>query len=373
MVVYEYDSAGSYNMNISAKVCKAREYLSSALQQQINNNNPPHVISDKTTSIITSTVNYEHKPLSHHSELLANRKCYYKQIKASKILSSLVSSDSIFQVSSSDAMNDDMMNDVENVREADECNNSSRDNYHSHHVVSDSHGIDDDHPAASTTTTSTVDIQTSTDPNSFEQLSNDLNHTQDADGDVAASNTTSFDKLHMKGFYAIQELLCQNKSKLNNVELRDPTNRKVTNAAYCYDNTPFEGWRKEISVRMSGKSQGTLDIHYIAKNRKRRFRSKNDIMNYLTQNNLPLIDINKFEFRSVFCVCHSIEDTSRSYLECSFGKTGCNRWVHPECVGLGVRTEQELKLLPRVTCPFCTAYLSGNQEMSGLLDQQSVM
>ena len=63
----------------------------------------------------------------------------------------------------------------------------------------------------------------------------------------------------------------------------------------------------------------------------------------------------------------------RSYIECSFGHAGCNRWIHPECVGLGARSEQELTLLPRVICPFCAHYLEGVGQLDAILESSDIL
>lgn len=373
--------------SISARVDKARELLSTALQQQVDCCLLPHCTSSTTGASTISSSFYEHK--QHHSDLLARRKCYYRQIKASKMLSRLAFDPSFRDVT---AMNQQIP--VGEVGICGDCNVDERITT-VHIVTCDSLDRMNEEIVASASTstaqpveppvtcTSIIELPTIIEPTIRDLLSDDQTYvdaTENVASDIAMSHT-SIKRLKMRGFYAIKELIDRNKSVLqNNVELRDPENRKTTNAAYCYDDTPFEGWRKEISVRMSGKSQGSLDIHYIAKSTKRRFRSQNEIARYLSQNNnnnnsnLPMIDISRFEFRSVFCVCHSTEDPSRSFLECSFGRTGCNRWMHPECVGLGCRTEHELKLLPRVTCPFCSAYLTDTGELSKLSsNQQPIM
>lgn len=368
-------------MSISARVDKARELLSTALQQ-VDSSLFPHIIATDPTHTSTTSF-FEHKQ-QHHSDLLVRRKCYYKQIKASKMLSRLAYDPSfrdatamnqqipVGEVGIGDRKVDDGNIDkgIMTVHIA-ACDSLDR---MDEEIVASAPASTADLDQPEEPVTSTIDFSElpTIEPATCEQLPDD--QTEDVAGDIVM-NHPSIKRLKMRGFYAIKELIARNKSVLQNVELRDPENRKTTNAAYCYDDTPIEGWRKEISVRMSGKSQGSLDIHYIAKSTKRRFRSQNEIARYLSQNNLPLIDdINRFEFRSVFCVCHSTEDPSRSFLECSFGRTGCNRWMHPECVGLGFRTEHELKLLPRVTCPFCSAYLTDTGELSKLsFNQQPIM
>lgn len=374
-------------MSISARIDKAREFLSTALQQVDSNFSLLPLISTDNLTGTSTTSFYEHK--HPHSEVLVRRKCYYKQIKASKMLSRLAYDPSFRDVT---AMNQQIpvgelgISGVKCDHEVDDCNIDehiaavhialcdSMDRMDVDNVtLASAPTVDLDQPEKPVTSIIDFSELPTIEPEQLPHDQTHLNVTEDVDNDIMM-NHTSIKRLKMRGFYAIRELIAQNKSALPNVELRDPETRKTTNAAYCYDDTPIEGWRKEISVRMSGKSQGSLDIHYIAKSTNRRFRSQNEIARYLSQNNLPLIDIKRFEFRSVFCVCHSTEDSSRSFLECSFGRTGCNRWMHPECVGLGCRTEHELKLLPRVTCPFCSAYLTDTGDLSNLsLNQQPIM
>jgi hypothetical protein len=47
------------------------------------------------------------------------------------------------------------------------------------------------------------------------------------------------------------------------------------------------------------------------------------------------------------------------YLECSYGKAGCNGWVHPHCVGLNIQTPLEIYGMENVICPYCAYYLDG--------------
>jgi hypothetical protein len=135
-----------------------------------------------------------------------------------------------------------------------------------------------------------------------------------------------------------------------------PTLLVATNPAYSYEDTPLPGWRKNICVRMGGKTQGTLDVTYSPPERSKRLRSKIELQAYLTRYNLSNTLSNRFDFRNVFCVCHANED-SGSYLECSYGKAGCNKWLHSQCVGLGRMNEKQLREMETVICPLCTVYL----------------
>jgi hypothetical protein len=189
------------------------------------------------------------------------------------------------------------------------------------------------------------------------------------------SSAATIDKLNMDGFEGIQRFLDKYKLheggrrsdrpyiSLGDLGMIEGWTTILTNAAYCYDNTPAEGWRREVAIRMSGKSRGSTDIHYVTPDKSRRFRSRQELQSYLSRMSTSADFINKFDFRAAFCTCHQNEDHSRSYLECSYGLAGCNRWVHPECVGLGVRSEQELALMPKVVCPLCTAYLESTGQL----------
>lgn len=183
------------------------------------------------------------------------------------------------------------------------------------------------------------------------------------------------DRLLMSGFAEVKSLL-QKKDvdspsgrqrtpyvSLGELGIAEGWTTSVTNAAYCYDHNPAEGWRREVSIRMSGKSRGSIDIHYVTPDKTRRFRSRQDLQSYLTKINASSNFINAFDFRTLFCLCHDNEDPSRSFVECSYGLAGCNKWLHPECIGLGRRTDKELELMPKVICPYCAAYLKGTGEL----------
>ena len=173
----------------------------------------------------------------------------------------------------------------------------------------------------------------------------------------------SSDRMHMSGFAGIAKKLPSIHPAdvtltlwgLDKFELW-PSQVVTTNPSYTYEDNPLPGWSKNICVRMGGKLQGSLEITYCPPERTRRLRSKIEILAYLTRYNLSTYLTSRFDFRSVFCVCHTPED-SGSYLECSFGRAGCNRWLHSHCVGLGKRKEGELRDMATVICPLCTVYL----------------
>ena len=171
------------------------------------------------------------------------------------------------------------------------------------------------------------------------------------------------DRMHMSGFAGIaRNLSHMHPAEVNmtlwGVDSFDQWSSLVvsTNPSYSYEDNPLPGWSKNICVRMGGKNQGSLEITYSPPERTRRMRSKMEIQSYFTKYNLPNSLVSRFDFRSVFCVCHTPEDGG-SYLECSFGRAGCNRWLHPQCVGLGKKKEGELRDMVTVVCPFCTVYL----------------
>lgn len=173
----------------------------------------------------------------------------------------------------------------------------------------------------------------------------------------------SSDRMHMSGFAGIAKKLPSMHPAdvtltlwgLDKFELW-PTQLVATNPSYTYEDNPLPGWSKNICVRMGGKLQGSLEITYCPPERTRRLRNRIEILAYLTKYNLSTYLTSRFDFRSVFCVCHTPED-SGSYLECSFGRAGCNRWLHSHCVGLGKRKEGELRDMATVICPLCTQYL----------------
>lgn len=171
------------------------------------------------------------------------------------------------------------------------------------------------------------------------------------------------DRMHMLGFAGIAKKL----SLMHPAEVtlslwgldqfeHWATQVVATNPSYTYEDNPLPGWSKNVNVRMGGKAQGSLEITYSPPERTKRLRSKIEILAYLARYNLSSSLATRFDFRAVFCVCHTPED-SGSYLECSFGRAGCNRWLHSQCVGLGKRKEGELRNMRNVVCPLCTVYL----------------
>lgn len=171
------------------------------------------------------------------------------------------------------------------------------------------------------------------------------------------------ERMHMSGFAGIaKKLPLMHPAEVNmalwgvdNFE-QWPSLLVTTNPSYSYEDNPLPGWSKNICVRMGGKSQGSLEVTYSPPDRTRRLRSKLEVQAYAMRYNLSSSLSSRFDFRSVFCVCHTPEDDG-NYLECSFGRAGCNRWLHPECVGLGKRKEGQLRDMATVICPLCTVYL----------------
>ena len=176
-------------------------------------------------------------------------------------------------------------------------------------------------------------------------------------------------KLSMQGFAAVKDFMQSSRARcpcffsMGDLGIQEGWSTSASNVAYYFEDCPLQGWRKEISIRMSGKSRGSTDIHYIKPDRTGRLRARQDLQQYFTQNGISLGMMSMFEFRSAFCVCHEPEDSDSSYLECSYGLAGCNRWLHPECVGLGLRVEEELQRMPPVICPLCANYLRGTGEL----------
>jgi hypothetical protein len=171
------------------------------------------------------------------------------------------------------------------------------------------------------------------------------------------------DRMHMLGFAGIAKKLsllhpAEVTLSLWGLESFDQWASQVvaTNPSYTYEDNPLPGWSKNVCVRMGGKAQGSLEITYSPPERTKRLRSKIEILAYFARYGLSSSLATRFDFRAVFCVCHTPED-SGSYLECSFGRAGCNRWLHSQCVGLGKRKEGELRNMRNVVCPFCTVYL----------------
>ena len=173
----------------------------------------------------------------------------------------------------------------------------------------------------------------------------------------------SSDRMYMSGFAAIAKVLPwihpgDVSMTIWGLESFDKwyTLRGPSNPSFTYDNVPMPGWQKNVSVRMGGKTQGTLEVSFTPPDGKRRLRNKIELTEYLTRTCQSTNIASRFDFRGVYCVCHEHEDGG-SYLECSFGRAGCHGWLHPQCVGLGRRGEHELRQMATVVCPFCTIYL----------------
>lgn len=137
---------------------------------------------------------------------------------------------------------------------------------------------------------------------------------------------------------------------------------------FCFDGDPMPGWHRLLYLRLSGKTKGRVDIHYRSPENSHRIRSRSDLIPYSLQSNLTVgssFPIDRFSFSVPFCVCQQPEaaDSPLAYIECSHGKCGCNGWVHPVCVGLGNCSEEEMQRLPRIICPFCTAYLEATDSL----------
>ena len=174
----------------------------------------------------------------------------------------------------------------------------------------------------------------------------------------------------------------------------DPVENVITAVSFTYEDNPLPGWRRELVLRLSGKSAGRLEVQYSNPQRDRHLKSFGEVQTYFEEqidqmessgdstlfrildlqenycddesrraavrDTLKSAKIRKlFDFNAVFCICQCSEDPYRNYIECSYGKIGCSRWIHPECVGLGSRAKHELDTFPKVVCPFCTAYIRG--------------
>jgi hypothetical protein len=156
-----------------------------------------------------------------------------------------------------------------------------------------------------------------------------------------------------------------NSSSSSSSQQQQSQEKILTGVSFLYENDPYPGWTKEILLKLTGKNKGNLIISYFNHyDTTRKFTNHEEIRSFFIQesNKLPFLKdqgIEKFDFSSVFCICQKKEDPFRNYVECSYGKCGCNTWIHPECVGLGSRSEKELKDFHKVICPFCSIYLMG--------------
>jgi len=178
------------------------------------------------------------------------------------------------------------------------------------------------------------------------------------------------DKLSERGFNKLRRNLKRSNSSMYLTVGDAGRGGGFSHAAFCYDG-PMPGWTREVSVRVAGKSRGELDVHFVSEQGKR-LKSRQALAEYLARSNLLAALLTRFDFHKVYCVCHTTEDNSRPYLECSYGFAGCNQWVHPECVGLGRRSNEECSLLPRVVCPFCSHYLRGAGELADIVGEDGL-
>lgn len=169
--------------------------------------------------------------------------------------------------------------------------------------------------------------------------------------------------LRLDGIQNIQSNLV----KINNGHIKPQISIRIkaydnqpSGVSYIYTNNPLPGWKKEIIIRVSGKTRGRAEVQYIHENRK--LRNKTDLMTFVEKNPGFLSQIKLFEFKSTNCICHSfVSDGSRKRLKCQFGYCGCESFFHPECVGMGLKTNSQFNQLLKDSfiCPFCTFYLEG--------------
>jgi hypothetical protein len=158
------------------------------------------------------------------------------------------------------------------------------------------------------------------------------------------------------------------------------------NPVFSYLNDTLPGWRRDITLNI-GKSQGTLLSSYMPPDGSRRVKSKHDLKLYLESHETTLEELFRanlqpyvlsseamprtLELKTVYCVCHQ-PAMKGPYLECSYGFCGCQGWVHPECVGLGPMTEEEMEEIESVVCPLCTCYLEGINDTASMENKMFV-
>jgi hypothetical protein len=149
----------------------------------------------------------------------------------------------------------------------------------------------------------------------------------------------------------------QSMDELINEDGVNKKSRIVNNRIALYENNPVFGWTKEIVCNSEGQTVGVYLTPQIDGPKRKRIRGKVELQNYISVTGLSKDIMKHFVFGNVFCLCHQIED-HKKYFACAWGKEGCNRWFHAECVGI-----QENKLASFVEefiCPLCTAYLRKN-------------
>lgn len=193
----------------------------------------------------------------------------------------------------------------------------------------------------------------------------------DIEANLPSSDAEPADGLCVEGFRSVEDVV--RSLSADQVERVSPrvviqtSLSALLSVTFVYCNNPLNGWEKHICLRLGGgKTRGRSDVRYVAPLTGRRLRSKPELLLHAERAGLPASFADQFDFRQVFCVCQTPQSPHRNYLECSFGYCGCNSWVHPECVGLGHQSLEQLQHMGPVICPLCTAYLEG----AGKLDEQ---
>ena len=130
---------------------------------------------------------------------------------------------------------------------------------------------------------------------------------------------------------------------------------RVVKAGYILecDNTPFVGWKKMLINNRNSRNP-IFETCYAAPDCDVKLKNASDVLGYLKQYDVPLMLARLFDFRAVFCVCHTID--YGNYVDCAFGAGGCNGWIHPTCVVLGNIPEEKYKT-EKFVCPHCVEYL----------------
>lgn len=173
-----------------------------------------------------------------------------------------------------------------------------------------------------------------------------------------------FSKLQIRGFINVNNFLLREYPSnlyvsVGGSMIDNESHNSVNNPSYCFEDDPLPGWKKEIVVRIGGKTIGDTDVVYVPPDKTKRLRNRPEVSFYLQKNNLSIGLVTRFDFRTVFCVCLTPENGNRNYVECSFGLAGCRGWIHTDCVGLGIVNDKNVQSLGNLVCPFCAAYLEG--------------
>ena len=193
-------------------------------------------------------------------------------------------------------------------------------------------------------------------------------------------NTPAIDRLKISGFvniakhldviYQSDDVVFLLNGKRFELDTNEWTESTPGNPVFSYSNEYIPGWRREVSIRMGGKSQGTVDTSYIHSGFTRRIKNKAELTACLLNNSSLFSNPEEvvFDFRHPHCICHD-QSSSGKFVECCFGLAGCNRWVHTSCVGLEFTSDEQLALLPPLVCPLCTHYLEGAGQSEFLHDK----